>query len=708
MKIKEQIKKYLATKNKTILTKYTSIVIPVILGLVVLIDVLVFSIVTTIHYNNTRKMASQIVVKQTQSLKNIFDGYFTDLFFLKKEFQDGINPRDFLDKSQQLLQGSPLRHDYISISYPISGESYKSDSKTPSLDFKTEKSFEKIVRQNKKSYITLPQELGKNMFEVSVPILSEGDSIRAIISIGFNSSEIDSLLSDTKIYGYGHIVLGNYDHNFRIYYDDKIVNASAQEMEQKGYKGITDFVDKCKFDEPALYHIGSYTTNNNQTIKAVLSVIQGSEVGISMNTPATYLYMLPILVSLLLLVITIIIVLCLRLLIKKITNSFVVKPLNNIQQITTDFAEGKIYMDKTTEEDHGTEFTTLTQSVGKMQNKVSDTVKLIRNISNTISKGNKKLKHSIKTISSEAQTQVMYGNQIHDLIEKMTVSIQQNTQNALHTKEFTDTVATNMNNVTLASENTLKSIRIVMDKLKVIDEISERTDLLAINAAVEASRAGENGKGFGVVASEIRKLAEHCLEASTEINESSKWSVKTTNQAVELVQQILPNIKEIAEKVSKISDICNRQLDMTYSISMTIMRLVSIAANNSDSAIQISEYSDKLTQKINELDEATNFFKIHGSDNNPTKKIIEEIQNRTSEILKLKTELLSLEPQQIEPQQQDSDQEIFEPKVSKPTEEQQETTQQEDQTINIKESMPYTNHYNKGADIKLDDEYTEY
>ena len=261
------------------------------------------------------------------------------------------------------------------------------------------------------------------------------------------------------------------------------------------------------------------------------------------------------------------------------------------------------------EEDHGTEFTTLTQSVGKMQNKVSDTVKLIRNISNTISKGNKKLKQSIKTISSEAQTQVMYGNQIHDLIEKMTVSIQQNTQNALHTKEFTDTVATNMNNVTLASENTLKSIRIVMDKLKVIDEISERTDLLAINAAVEASRAGENGKGFGVVASEIRKLAEHCLEASTEINESSKWSLKTTNQAAELIQQMLPNITKIAEKVTKISDTCKEQLNMTYSISMSVMQLVSIAANNSDFAAQISNYSENLSKNITDLNIVTNFFK---------------------------------------------------------------------------------------------------
>lgn len=711
MNIKEFIKTRLAGKEKTVLKKYTSVVIPAVLGLIIAIDVLVLVIVSVLHSRNTKQMTEQSIVMLSQSLKNTFDAYESELNILRKEYSEEQSPEDFLKKCTALLENSPLKKEYLTLSFPVTGKTYTSGPGKVSHNFRNTKAFAKIVKEGGKSYITIPPDLNRDIFEVALPVYGKRDSVAAVIAAGFSSEAIDSILLNTKSNGYGYVILGNYDYNFRFYIDGKIQNSSAKEMEQMGFKNVASFLDQGKLESVSPCYTGSYKTPEGIDIKCVVCVLPGTDIGVSINTPSLYLNMLINVILLSMIIITITAIILIRIAIKRITMSFVIKPLDKIKQFTSDFAEGKMYENAAASITSDDEFGDLKNSVEKMQDKVSDTVKQIRNVSKSIDKGNVQLKKYVKNIDSDAKKQVDYGNKIHNLIDEMTVSIQQNAQNALHTKEFSNMMAADMNNVTLASENTLNSIQIVIDKIKIIDEISERTDLLAINAAVEASRAGENGKGFGVVAAEIRKLAEHCLEASTEINESSNWSLKTTSQSVELIQQILPNIKDITEKISKISDICNRQLDMTYSISMSVMQLISIAANNSETADQISEYSDKLSHRINELNEATEFFKTQSTENSSAQKLIEEIHRRTSEILRLRTALLELDNSaQTQDKTAETEESPAEDAPVSPNKGNQ-ISRDEDapsEYQNTASEFQLYKQYKNGADIKLDDEYTEY
>ncbi len=105
-----------------------------------------------------------------------------------------------------------------------------------------------------------------------------------------------------------------------------------------------------------------------------------------------------------------------------------------------------------------------------------------------------------------------------------------------------------MSRIKISSGETAKIV-------KTIDEIAFQTNLLALNAAVEAARAGEAGKGFAVVADEVRNLAMRSAEAAKSTASMIDESVKNAEEGVLLEQEVLENFQEINDHVNKVSEV---------------------------------------------------------------------------------------------------------------------------------------------------------
>ena len=284
-----------------------------------------------------------------------------------------------------------------------------------------------------------------------------------------------------------------------------------------------------------------------------------------------------------------------------------IKPISKVDEMINHLSNGDLthHIDINSKDEIGN----MAENLNRMTDKVKKVINTIIIGSQEVYNGSNEMASISHHMSDGASQQSSSTEEVSAAIEQMSATISQNNDNAQATEKIAQNALKNIRLTDEASHQSMEAMKDIAHKISIIDEIAFQTNILALNAAVEAARAGEQGKGFAVVAAEVRKLAERSSKAAAEIDSVSHSAVATSENAAQLLQNIIPDIEKTSELVREIAVSCNEQSSGIEQINQSMHMLNDVTQEYAASAEEMASTSQNLATQGITLKESVEYFK---------------------------------------------------------------------------------------------------
>ncbi|WP_088651120.1 methyl-accepting chemotaxis protein [Marinibacterium profundimaris] len=219
------------------------------------------------------------------------------------------------------------------------------------------------------------------------------------------------------------------------------------------------------------------------------------------------------------------------------------------------------------------------------------------------------LSGAVSKVSEGATEQASAAQEASSSMEEMTANIRQNAENAAQTEKIANRSLEQARASARIVQEAVEAMKTIAEKINIIQEIARQTDLLALNAAVEAARAGAHGRGFAIVAAEVRRLAERSQIAADEIVSLSRSTAETSGKAGDELTSLVPEIQRTADLVQEISAATQEQRIGSEQINSAISELDRVIQANAGAAQKAAGTTSMLTESAETLRDLIDGFR---------------------------------------------------------------------------------------------------
>ena len=290
-------------------------------------------------------------------------------------------------------------------------------------------------------------------------------------------------------------------------------------------------------------------------------------------------------------------------------------------------------------------FRAMTENLRSMIMKVTDTSQQVAAAANQLHTNAERIATGAEEVAAQSGSVATAGEQMSATSGDIAQNCQgaaegaqrasQSARNGAEVVEKTVAVMVQIAEKVQESARTVESLGARSDQIGAIigtiEDIADQTNLLALNAAIEAARAGEQGRGFAVVADEVRALAERTTRATREIGEMIKAIQQETRGAVAAMEQgvhqvesgtteaarsgqalrdILSQVNEVAMQVSQIATAAEEQTATTSEISSNMQQITEVVQQTSQGAQESATAAAQLSGNAEELQRLVRQFKL--------------------------------------------------------------------------------------------------
>ena len=300
--------------------------------------------------------------------------------------------------------------------------------------------------------------------------------------------------------------------------------------------------------------------------------------------------------------------------------------IGEISTVLESISDGNLTI--STAQDYAGDFTSIKTSLDGILNRLNSTMSQIVDSSEHVSSGSRQMSAGAQALSHGAMEQSGAVEELEKTVRDISRHVKETASNANQASSDVDKVGNQIYESNQKMQEMIRAMQEISDSsneigkiIKTIETIASQTNILALNASVEASRAGESGRGFAVVAEEVRELARQSAEASKTTSELIERSItaveygsKIASETASQLETAVSGVSGIVETTNVIADESRTQADHIAQVQERISQISQVVQTNTATAQESAATSEQLSSQANILKRLVSMFRVRQAD----------------------------------------------------------------------------------------------